>query len=154
MLSPYAATSPALKASLLAREQARSAEAQAETARISQLLAEERQTVDTLRREIRQHPEQLLHLSKQLAEAQADAASARGQRDALQGARSRTPSHDRSQIQHEARQERVGGDAGGRKQGLNRLAGAIEMDRAASRIDQPAELRPVADQLAQSALKH
>ena len=69
---------------LLAREQARSAAAQAETERISRLLADERRTLDTLRQEIRQHPEQLLHLSNQLAEAQADAASARGQRDALQ----------------------------------------------------------------------
>src|SRR5207249_1452141 len=68
----------------LAREQARSAEAQAESERISQLLADERQTIDTLRQELRQHPEQLARLSNQLAEAQADAATARGQRDALQ----------------------------------------------------------------------
>jgi hypothetical protein len=68
----------------LAREQARSAEAQAESERISQLLADEQQTVDTLRQELRQHPEQLARLSNQLAEAQADAATARGQRDALQ----------------------------------------------------------------------
>jgi Zc3h12a-like Ribonuclease NYN domain len=68
---------------LLAREQARSAAAQAEAERISRLLADERRTLDTLRQEIRQYPEQLLHLSNQLAEAQADAASARGQRDAL-----------------------------------------------------------------------
>jgi uncharacterized coiled-coil protein SlyX len=61
---------------LVAPEQARSAEAQAETARLSQLLADERHTGDLLRREMRQHPEQLLHLSKQLAEAQAEAASA------------------------------------------------------------------------------
>lgn len=69
---------------LLAREQARSAAAQAEAERISGLLADERRTLDTLRQEIRHHPEQLLHLSNQLAEAQADAATARGQRDALQ----------------------------------------------------------------------
>jgi hypothetical protein len=68
----------------LAREQARSAEAQAETERLSQLLADERRTVDTLRQELRAHPEQLSRLSRELAEAQEDAATARGQRDALQ----------------------------------------------------------------------
>jgi hypothetical protein len=68
----------------LAREQARSAEAQAQAARLSDELAEERRMIDTLRQELRQHPEQLTRLSNQLAEAQADAASARGQRDALQ----------------------------------------------------------------------
>jgi len=66
------------------REQARSTEAQAESERISQLLADERQTVDTLRQELRQHPEQLARLSNQLAEAQANGATARGRRDALQ----------------------------------------------------------------------
>jgi hypothetical protein len=68
----------------LAREQARSAEAQAEAERISQLLADERRTVDTLRQELRQHPERLARLSNQLADVLADAATARGQRDALQ----------------------------------------------------------------------
>jgi len=68
----------------LAREQARSAEAQAELERVSQLLADERRTVDALRQELRVHPEQLSRLSKELAEAQEDAATARGQRDALQ----------------------------------------------------------------------
>jgi polyhydroxyalkanoate synthesis regulator phasin len=68
----------------LAREQARSAAAQAEGERLSQELAEERRMTDTLRQELRQHPEQLARLSTQLADAQADAATARGQRDALQ----------------------------------------------------------------------
>lgn len=68
----------------LAREQARSAEAQAETERLGQLLAEERRTVDTLRQELRAHPQQLSRLSGELAEVQEDAATARGQRDALQ----------------------------------------------------------------------
>jgi hypothetical protein len=68
----------------LAREQARSAEAQAETERITGLLAEERKTVDALRQELRLHPEQLSHLGQQLADAQDEAATARGQRDALQ----------------------------------------------------------------------
>jgi uncharacterized coiled-coil protein SlyX len=68
----------------LAREQARSAEAQAEIERLSQLLAEERRAVDTLRQELRAHPEQLSRLSRQLVETQDDAATARGQRDALQ----------------------------------------------------------------------
>ncbi len=68
----------------LAREQARSAEAQAETERLNQLLAEERRTGDSLRQEIRQHPEQVSRLGKELGEAQEDAATARGQRDALQ----------------------------------------------------------------------
>jgi len=68
----------------LAREQARSAELQAETERISQLLAEERRAGDTLRQEIRQHPEQVSRLSKELVEAQEDGATARGQRAALQ----------------------------------------------------------------------
>jgi hypothetical protein len=68
----------------LAREQARSTEAQAETERLSELLADERRTVDTLRHELRAHPEQLSRLSKELAETQEDAATARGQRDALQ----------------------------------------------------------------------
>jgi chromosome segregation ATPase len=47
-------------------------------------LSEERRLLDTLRQELRQHPEQLARLSTQLADAQADAATARGQRDALQ----------------------------------------------------------------------
>jgi predicted nucleic acid-binding Zn-ribbon protein len=68
----------------LAREQARSAEAQAEAERIGEVLADERRTVDALRQELRQHPEQLARLSPELADAQADAATARGQRDALQ----------------------------------------------------------------------
>lgn len=68
----------------LAREQARSAEAQAQAERIGDVLADERRTVDTLRQELRQHPDQLARLSNQLADAQADAATARGQRDALQ----------------------------------------------------------------------
>jgi Zc3h12a-like Ribonuclease NYN domain len=68
----------------LAREQARSAEAQAETERLSQLLAEERRGGDTLRLEIRQHPEQVSRLSRELAEAHEEASTARGQRDALQ----------------------------------------------------------------------
>jgi hypothetical protein len=69
---------------LLAREQARSAEAQAETDRLNADLSEERRLTDSLRQELRQHPEQLARLSTQLADAQTDAASARGQRDALQ----------------------------------------------------------------------
>ncbi len=68
----------------LAREQARSAEAQADAERTGELLVEERRTVDMLRQELRQHPEQLARLSSQLVDAQAEAASARGQRDALQ----------------------------------------------------------------------
>jgi hypothetical protein len=68
----------------LAREQARSAAAQAEAERLGHELAEERRMTDTLRQELRQHPEQLARLSSQLADAQADAATARGQRDALQ----------------------------------------------------------------------
>lgn len=68
----------------LAREQARSAEAQAEIVRQRQLLADERTAVDTLRQELRAHPEQLSRLSRELAETQDDAATARGQRDALQ----------------------------------------------------------------------
>ncbi len=68
----------------LAREQAHSAEAQADAERTGDLLAEERRTVDTLRQELRQHPEQLTRLSSQLVDAQAEAATARGQRDALQ----------------------------------------------------------------------
>ncbi len=40
----------------LAREQARAAEAQAETERLSQLLTEERHAVDALRQELRTHP--------------------------------------------------------------------------------------------------
>ena len=68
----------------LAREQARSAEAQAETDRLNKDLSEERRLTDRLRQELRQHPEQLARLSTQLADAQADAATARGQRDALQ----------------------------------------------------------------------
>jgi hypothetical protein len=68
----------------LAREQASSARALAELERLSHLLGDERRTVDTLRQELRAHPEQLLRLGRELAEAQEDAATARGQRDALQ----------------------------------------------------------------------
>ena len=45
-------------------------------------LSEKRRLIDTLRQELRQHPDQLARLSTQLADAQADAATARGQRDA------------------------------------------------------------------------
>jgi uncharacterized coiled-coil DUF342 family protein len=68
----------------LAREQGRSAELQAEVSRLVHVVAEERRTSDAARQEIRQHPEQIGRLGRGLAEAQEEAATARGQRDALQ----------------------------------------------------------------------
>jgi uncharacterized coiled-coil DUF342 family protein len=105
----------------LAREQARSAEAQAEAGRIGELLADERRTVDALRQELRQHPEQLARLSNQLADAQADAATARGQRDALQD-RVRDLERQMQQLSIRRPEERV---AAATRADLDALAGQL-----------------------------
>jgi uncharacterized coiled-coil DUF342 family protein len=105
----------------LAREQARSAEAQAEAERIGEVLADERRTVDALRQELRQHPEQLGRLSTQLADVQADAATARGQRDALQD---RVRDLERQVQQFSARRPEERGAAATRSD-LDALAGQL-----------------------------
>jgi uncharacterized coiled-coil DUF342 family protein len=105
----------------LAREQARSAEAQAEAERITEVLADERRTADALRQELRQHPEQLARLSTQLADAQANAATARGQRDGLQD---RVRDLDRQVQQLSARRPEERGAAATRSD-LDALAGQL-----------------------------
>ena len=57
------------------------------------------------------------------------------------------------QIQDEARQDGIGTDGAGSQQRLNRFARAIHMHGPTSRIDEPAELGPIADQLAQTTLQ-
>ncbi len=91
---------------ILAREQARSAEAQAELTRVTELLRDERRVVDGLRQEIREHPEQVLRLSRDLGDAQEDAATLRSQRDGLQ-TRIRELEHQMHQVSSRRPEERA-----------------------------------------------